>query len=308
LLYGNQVYDISNLAVVIPTLKREQVLLDTICYLLNLEPEPVEIIVVDQTERHQFNTEKALDLLQNSGKLRWIRLLQPSIPHAMNVGLIEARSDIVLFLDDDIIPDRGLIEAHLLAHEQGYNIVAGQVLQPGEEPTPDNSLGEFRFCSNRRQLVDNVMGCNFSVKKKLAIGLGAFDENFVHVAYRFETEFADRAFTAGEKILFEPSASICHLRARSGGTRSFGEHLRTMKPSHSVGAYYYLMRSGRVRHRVIKIIGRAFRAVRTRHHLLNPWWVPVTVVAEFLGFIWAAFLFLKGPKYIKSALSDSNVS
>lgn len=285
------------ISVIIPTYRREEILLDTLKYLCGLTHAPKEIILVDQTKNHQSHVEETLCSLEKKGHIRWIRLSAPSIPHAMNVGLMEARSDIVLFLDDDIIPDNNLIEAHLRAHADGRNIVAGQVLQPGEVPLSDDGR-HFRFCSSRSKLVTEFIGCNFSVNRKVAVALGGFDENFVRVAYRFEAEFSDRALVAGEKILFEPAASIRHLKARSGGTRAYGEHLTTIRPSHCVGEYYYLLRSKRINFRLIKIMGRALRSVRTRHHLRHPWWIPLTLISEFLGLVWAVFLFLRGPRYV----------
>jgi GT2 family glycosyltransferase len=142
------------------------------------------------------------------------------------------------------------------------------------------------------------MGGNFSIKRDLALKLGGFDENFVHVAYRFEAEFASRALAAGENILFEPSASIRHLKASKGGTRAYGEHLTTIRPSHSVGAYYYFIRSRSVPRRMASILLRPFRAIRTRHHLLHPWWIPATLFAEISGFVWAVALALRGPRLI----------
>jgi GT2 family glycosyltransferase len=285
---------------IIPTYQRELTLLDTLSYLLTLDEPPTEIIVVDQTEKHEPETNAELSRLEQDGKIRWMRLSHPSITQAMNGGLENARSHIVLFLDDDIIPGSKLIAAHASAHlESGCNIVAGQVLQPGEEPLMDGAQEDsFQFRSNRRQFISEVMGGNFSIKRDLALKLGGFDENFVHVAYRFEAEFASRALAAGEKILFEPSASIRHLKASKGGTRAYGEHLTTIKPSHSVGAYYYFIRSKGVPRRVASILLRPLRAVRTRHHLTHPWWILPTLVSEFLGFVWAVFLSTRGPRLI----------
>lgn len=295
-----KIHNVTNLSVVIPTYQREQVLLDTIRHLLGLNPVPAEIIVIDQTEEHEKETAQGLKELDESKQIRLIHVTCPSIPHAMNVGLKEASHDIVLFLDDDIIPSKNLIAAHARAQTgEDFDIVAGQVLQPGEKPLPAEGA-DFRFCSDRRQLIQELMAGNFSIKRKLAMELGGFDENFVHVAYRFETEFAERALASGEKILFEPAASIRHLKVAKGGTRSYGNHLKTIKPSHAVGEYYYLMRSRRVRGRLTKILSRPFRAVKTKHHLHHPWWIPLTLISEFLGFIWALFLFIRGPRYINS--------
>lgn len=290
---------ILSISVVIPTYQRERVLVETVDYLLELQPGPPEIVVVDQTVRHEPDTHRALAELESAEKIRWIRLAPPSITHAMNVGLQEARNEIVMFLDDDIIPGADLIAAHARAHTRGRNIVAGQVLQPGEEPlTGDERPGEFQFFSNRAQFITELMGGNFSINRRLALELGGFDENFVHVAYRFEAEFAARAMAVGERIWFEPQASIRHLRVSSGGTRSYGDHLKTIKPSHSVGAYYYLLRSKGIQRRLRKILARPLRAIRTRHHLSHPWWIPGTLFAEAWGFLWAVALAARGPRLI----------
>ena len=297
---------LSSVSAAIPTYQREQVLIETVKSLIELEVAPAEILIVDQTPQHTKTTDRELALLERTGKIRWMRLASPSITHAMNMGLEQAQSDVVLFLDDDIIPGKNLIAAHARAQaQQGCNIVAGQVLQPGEEPLSEESNGAgFRFYSNRRQIISELMGGNFSIKRDTAIKLGGFDENFVQVAYRFEAEFAARALAAGEKILFEPEASIRHLKASTGGTRSYGEHLTTIKPSHAVGEYYYLLRAKNVRSRMLKTLGRPLRAIRTRHHLSHPWWIPATLIAETWGFVWAVALAARGPQLIGAGRTD----
>jgi GT2 family glycosyltransferase len=288
-----------SISVAIPTYRRENILLDTINYLLRLDPAAAEILVIDQTEEPSSKTAEALATLANAGTIRWLRLARPSITHAMNTGLIEARQNVVLFLDDDVIPGVNLIGAHARAHAAGWNIVAGQVLQPGEEPEPESAKSsKFRFRSSSPQLIGEVMGGNFSTKRELALKIGGFDENFVHAAYRFEADFAARALKAGEKIYFEPEASIQHLKSNVGGIRAFGDHLSTVRPSHAVGDYYYLLRARQLPRRVLKMLWRPLRAVRTKHHLTHPWWIPGTLIAEALGFFWAVGLAAKGPRLI----------
>ena len=288
------------ISIVIPTYRREKVLLDTIDHLLKLRPAYSEILVIDQTQDHEATTVKALGKHEAAGNIRYIHLQRPSITHAMNVGLQRASNDVILFVDDDIIPHPSLVAAHIKAHEATHRIVAGQVLQPNEEPSVVDS-GSFRFSSNKPQFVTELMGGNFSINRKLAIALGGFDENFVHVAYRFEAEFAQRALTAGEQIFFEPGASIQHLKASDGGTRSFGHHLTTIKPSHTVGAYYYLLSARNVHGRLSKLLNRPLSAVRTKHHARHPWWIPATLVSETLGFVWAVLLCLRGPRLIRES-------
>ena len=294
------------LSVVIPTYEREEVLLDTVHLLLALDEPPGELVVVDQTTDHQHSTQQALETLREKGKIRWVRLAEPSIPRAMNAGLKVAQGDIVLFLDDDILPEPGLCSAHILAHQtRTCALVAGRIVQPWQEDDDFSEDRHFHFASMRPAWTDEFMGGNFSVRRDMAVTLGGFDENFVMAAYRFEAEFAHRLRAAGGEIYFEPRACIHHLQDQQGGTRSFGNHLTTSSPAHSVGAYYFLLKTAGVR-AIPRMAERVFRSVVTRHHLKKPWWIPVTWIAELRGLVWAMMLCWKGAKYMQAPAVHSN--
>lgn len=281
-------------SVVIPTYCRGQVAIETTEALLALPVPPHEVLLVDQTAEHPpAIAERLAELAQVAG-VRWLRLSRPSIPAAMNRGLREAASDVVLFLDDDILPGASLIQAHLDAQAEA-SLVAGMVLQPGERAETLQAGEAFRFNSDAPAGIREFMGGNVSVLRDVALALGGFDENFVGAAYRFEAEFAWRYTRQHGDIRYEPRAVIHHLAIPSGGTRAHGHHLRTIQPAHSVGAYYELMRTRRPGW-VGKILWRPIRSVRTRHHLRRPWWIPLTLLAELRGFLLALQLDRGGPK------------
>ena len=83
-------------SIVIPTYCRERVLVETIHYLLPLLGPGDELIVLDQTPAHEAATESALASWHEAGRIRWQRLLEPSIPQAMSRGLLEARNEFVV--------------------------------------------------------------------------------------------------------------------------------------------------------------------------------------------------------------------
>lgn len=283
--------------VAIPTYRREGVLLDTLRDLMALKPGPAEILVLDQTEQHEPGTDDQLAALHGPGHIRWVRLDIPSIPQAMNRGLLEATHDIVLFLDDDIRPEPELLAAHLAAHQgHGDVLVAGRVIQPWQEGVDFTEETGFHFAALRGAWVDEFMGGNFSVRRGTAVALGGFDENFVKVAYRFEAEFAHRFRASGGRIWFEPTACLHHLKDASGGTRTFGNHLTTWRPDHAVGAYYFSLRTGAFS----GFISRPLRAVATRHHLRHPWQIVGTLLAELRGMAWAWRLHQAGPRHVQA--------
>jgi GT2 family glycosyltransferase len=275
---------------------RDKVLTDTIEKLLADMPADCELLVVDQTPKHEPATAARLAEWVSRDHIRLIKRDTPSIPQAMNHALHAARGEIVLFLDDDIIPDPGLVLNHLDTHrKKDVAVVAGRVIQPWDEQVefppespPFNGLlagpwGEF-------------MGGNFSVRRSTALALGGFDENFVRVAYRFEAEFAFRCRQSGHHIYYEPAACIHHLKVSSGGTRSYGAHLTTMRPDHAVGAYYYAMQAWQGWASLEVLLFRPVRAIATRHHLLRPWYIPLTLIGEVRGLFWAIALMVRGAR------------
>jgi GT2 family glycosyltransferase len=301
------------ITIAIPTYNRGAILVETIERLLALAPRADAILIADQTKQHPGDVEQRLRVWNDEGAIRWMRLEEPSIPKAMNDALVAATTELVLFFDDDLIPEANIVEAHVNAHrDEEIWAVAGQVLQPGEEvwsaeaapplsnaradtkaeALPPHSTLEFRFNSSRGTFITNVMAGNLSVKRERALQIGGFDENFVGAAYRFETDFAMRAAAAGGKIWFEPKASIRHLQLSTGGLRSYGDHRSAPVPAHSAGDYYFAL------HHLPRFWGYAARRivknVATRYLATHPWLIPAKLVGEARGLFLARALHRKG--------------
>ncbi len=288
------------MSVAIPTYRRSETIVKTITQVLTLEYPPQQILVMDQTENHPEKTATKLSGMHRKGDIVWCRLPNPSIPAAMNVALIRSRCDIVLYLDDDIDITSEVAREHLAGHvESNAMVVVGRIMQPWHEQSNYGwKSGKFDFTSDTPRYINCAMAGNMSVNREQAIDVGGFDENFVRVAYRFEDDFAHRVTSRGGGIYYYPAASITHMKLEQGGTRTFGNHLTTLKPNHSVGAYYFFMRSPGVKYRIWNVCKRLLGASMTKHHLRRPWWIPVTFVSEISGFIWALRLYMKGPQYL----------
>jgi GT2 family glycosyltransferase len=299
----------AGISIAIPTFGRDLALVETVRALLSQRERASELILIDQTPRHDPKIEAELEKLHSIGEIRWIRLDKPSITRAMNVALLTARSDIVLFLDDDIVPQPGIVTAHLEAHRRtDAAVVAGRVIQPWELDKIAQPSLDFSFSQSEPAWLGEFMAGNVSIRRELAIRLGGFDENFVKVAYRFESEFAYRLRQQGFRIYYTPSASVRHLKASMGGTRAFGDPLRSVMPNHSVGEYYFILRTWCWPSSAIAFARRPFRAIRTRHHIRQPWWIPATIFAEVAGMVWAILLVARGSRHISRTGVDSNSS
>jgi GT2 family glycosyltransferase len=285
----------------IPTYNRGVIAADAVERLLRLTPAPSEILLVDQTAQHSAEVEVRLSAFVRDGRIRWIRLAEPSIPHAMNEALRLATGDLVLFLDDDVVPVSDLVAAHAEAYvDKGVWAVAGQVLEPGEEPAhldvPADPLA-FRFRHDTATDVGNVMAGNLSVDRLRARAMGGFDENFVMVAYRFESDFALRIIAAGGRIRYEPRASVRHLKIASGGIRTWGDHRTSAHPAHSAGDYYFALHHAPSFARYV--VTRLRRNVLTRYHLRHPWAIPAKLVGELRGLLLGRKLARGGRKVLQ---------
>ncbi len=172
----------------------------------------------------------------NRARVRYIRKEQPGLPGARNTGVAAAKGEVVLFVDDDVIPGPGLISAHARAYADGGVAgvagVAGRVLPPGGRPTTGmkspRRIAKVKFCglvildhfdADARAEAHHVRGCNMSFLKRAIERAGGFDVRFGGSAHLEETDLALRVRKLGYRLVFEPDAALVHLREPVGGCR-----------------------------------------------------------------------------------------
>lgn len=293
----------SDVTIAIPTYNRGAILIDMLRRVLQLSPPPREIIVLDQTVEHPREVADQLDAWHDTGAIRRLRLEVPSIPKAMNRGLLEAKTPIVLFLDDDVVPVPEIVQAHARVYDdERVWAVVGQCLEPGQQPEQVTSPAalfpdfQMRFNHDAPRDIENVIAMNLSMRRERARSIGGFDENYVMVAYRFETDFARRIVAAGGVIRFEPRARVRHLRIPTGGTRTYGQHQTSSLPGHSVGDYYFALRHAPSF--VAYVLYRLRTNVVTRFHATHPWTIPAKLLGEVRGMRLARRLAKEGPKLL----------
>src|SRR5690606_11216154 len=139
-----------------------------------------------------------------------------SASSARNIGLLLSSNEIVLFMDDDVlIADKNFLLYHLSPYLEDERLpgVFGSVLElrVNQQPTLkrhiwsyNSSWGWLFFPQNydKFTLVNSARSCNFSVRKKFALGIGGMDENFVKGAHREEADFCHRLTKKYGNILF----------------------------------------------------------------------------------------------------------
>jgi GT2 family glycosyltransferase len=216
-------------SIIIVSYRRTEILKETLELLQPIIDDSVEVIIVEQLAPVE-NT----DLFSKFKNVRYFNLEQPGMVGARNFGILQAQHDVVLFLDDDIRPSLQLIQGHLSRYsEPSVGGVAGHILELHEQPIPkidpkalDPFTGLEYISFNHLERIDmlTARGCNMSFRRSTLLDIGGFDTYLLPpFSFREDTDISFRVRQAGYRLVFEPTASLVHLSAKSGGTRGSEE-------------------------------------------------------------------------------------
>jgi len=140
---------------------------------------------------------------------------------ARNRAIKVAAGDVLLFLDDDVVPEPGLIERHLSAHRELADVVViGPMLTPMTGlPTWLRWEGamlmkQYRAMANGdyRASARQFYTANASVRRAHVLAAGGFDERLRRAE---DVELAYRLARAGLGFQFLPDACVLHEPDRS---------------------------------------------------------------------------------------------
>jgi GT2 family glycosyltransferase len=213
------------LSLVLPTLDRPEAIYNLLRHLEHQTTQPLEIIVVDQSA---VPDERVAAYAAANPGVRVHRIAERGLPNARNVGVGLATGDLVLFLDDDSIPDPDLVRFHIESYVDAAVSGVGGRVQGGYDKD-GAAVGKFResdgkvvrnFGSTARCPVDHLPGGNMSFRREVFVRVGGFDKAYGGSAIGEETDFCLRAGRAGFRFVFEPRAALEHLHLPTGGCRT----------------------------------------------------------------------------------------
>jgi len=224
------------ISIIIPTLNRAQTLelaIKSFC-LQNLSPDRFEILVVDNgsTDNTKNVTEAAIAEYP-SHQIRYIYEQEPGLLSGRHRGALEAKGEILTFVDDDIEADVNW----LLAIKESFDdstvqIVGGRNLPKYEVEPPEwlnwfwsthpygtycGYLSLLDFGTQVREIDANyVWGLNFSIRKSALFELGGFHPDTVPKRLRHfqgdgETGLTQKSNQRRYKAIYQPKAFVFHL-------------------------------------------------------------------------------------------------
>ena len=139
----------------------------------DLDPAHYEIVLVDDGST-DGSYEAVIDKLRPSCALTVVRQRNAGLAAGRNAGILRARGDIMMFMDDDVLATPGLLRAHLRFHAaQRRAICRGGVI----------NVSSFDELPEAKYSWHNYSGAycwttNVSVPRALLAEAGAFDESF----------------------------------------------------------------------------------------------------------------------------------
>ena len=230
--------------VIIPTHNRKEILKRVLDSVFNqtCAKDTYEVIVVD--DGSSDGTEEYTRANCSPGEVRFVFLRQENKgpAAARNLAVKASLGELVLILNDDVIPERGLIEAHVRAHARigPRNGVLGHVI-PATELRQTPLLRYIESAESRAKLQDgqklshrHFITNNLSLRRDILFEAGLFDERFrypigedIDLGYRLER--------LGFQLYFRKDAIGYHYHPFD-----FESYCRRMR-MHGRNAIYYSM-------------------------------------------------------------------
>lgn len=212
----------TRVTVIIPTYNRAEILRKTLegYAKQNGNHRILEIIVVDDGS-NDHTREVVAEASFSQVPLRYCYQHNAGLAAARNHAIREAKGDLLLFGDDDIIPSPSLTAKHVRCHEinpaEEVGILGYVPWLPDRKPTPfmqwSSHYGpqfNFGYFTAKRELnFQHGYFCNTSVYGSFLAKCGIFSENFKTYGYE-DIELSYRLSKHGYRILYSPDAIGYH--------------------------------------------------------------------------------------------------
>jgi GT2 family glycosyltransferase len=141
---------------------------------------------------------------------------------AINSGVARARGDVLVFTDDDCVPDRGWLSAIVRAFVQDAALdgLGGRVelFRPEDLPVAVRTSRTPTLLASTDQLFSLIPGCNMAFRRRVLDTVGGFDQRFgpgARIAAAEDADLVYRIFRRGFKVLYTPEPVVYHNHGRT---------------------------------------------------------------------------------------------
>ncbi len=183
-----------------------------------------EIIVADNGST-DATAEVVRALAQRWPQIRMVSESRPGAARARHAGALAAKSPLLIFVDDDMRAEPGLVSEHLRMHaETPGGVVLGRMLSaPGGHPF--ERMMAYIYDGPMTALAHSFPGPfdywsgNVSISRELYLGLGGYSEALAELRCGEDMPFGVKLSNAGVKVRFAPGATAYHHFVERFGAR-----------------------------------------------------------------------------------------
>lgn len=213
------------LSIIIPTFNRREIVKETLKHLSStgaLKNFPHEIIVVNDGQVELSDLENSFDGIN----IKIIKNIRKGAAAARNFGAKTAIYDLLLFVDDDILPVDGAIEKIIEFHRNNNDVLlSGTWVYSPEvlENLRKTSFGRFKIENDytcmggvdKKQIAQDLYESEslasfcLSATKKTFERIGGFNENFPYAGCE-DQEFSIKAAQRGVKLNYLTTVKTLH--------------------------------------------------------------------------------------------------
>ena len=181
--------------------------------------ETTEMIIVDNGST-DHTAEVVGSHKTNKYEIHYIWEPNGGQAHARNQGLAVAKSDIIVFTDDDVLPCETWLEEHVKGYaDAGISAILGEIEALHIGPLPQEYSRESMDFSTRfgnhtvKPFTGHLVGANMSFRRSVIDVIGGFNVRLGPGRSGFfdDTDFSIRLMQAGFIQCFEPRASVQHV-------------------------------------------------------------------------------------------------
>lgn len=199
--------DIIDVAVVIPTVGRTDLLRAAVRSVEACSPAPAQVVIVDQGDGCAARA--AQDIVP-APRLTIVRQPRLGVAAAMNAGLRLARQDVVLVTHDDCtVREDWIVVGATLAARHPAALLTGRVLPPGDPARTPSTITDRVAREYLGTLTPFVLyPANMVLPRRLILEIGGFDEGFRAAAE--DNDLCYRWLRGGGQVRFEPELTVWH--------------------------------------------------------------------------------------------------
>ena len=181
-----------------------------------------EVLIVDNNSSDKTRTVVESFATLNPQRFKYVFECRRGKSLALNTGIQKSTGEILVFTDDDCVPDSDWLACILdeFGSDSSLSVLGGRVelYDQRDRPVSIRTCRERKVVSSSDLLFSLLIGCNMSIRRTVFDVVREFDP-FLGPGTKMGAVFEDvdflyRVFKRGLKLIYSPKVSVYHNHGR----------------------------------------------------------------------------------------------